>query len=59
MKWCEKFRVGQKVKVVKKITSWQFENYDSYRGRGADWADDRDKTIGKVVRVVRIDSDIG
>ena len=61
MKWYEKFKVGQKVRVVKKVTSWRLDNYngDGHTGRGATWVSDMDKTIGKVSTIIFIDTDVG
>ena len=60
MKWNEKFKVGQRVKVVKKIESWRFNNFSGgYGGGGADWVSGMDKTIGKVFKIINIDTDIG
>ena len=61
MKWYDKFKVGQEVRVVEAITSWRFDNWngDGYTGRGAVWTPDMDKTIGKVFTIIFIDSDIG
>lgn len=61
MKWFERFKAGQEVRVVKAITSWRFDNFngDSLTGRGATWVSDMDKTIGKVFTIIFIDSDIG
>lgn len=60
MKWYEKFKVGQNVRVVKKVMNWHFDKYTGgSRGRGADWVYGMDKTIGKVYRIVRIDADVG
>lgn len=62
MKWYEIFKVGQEVRVVKKVISWQFDSFDGgdgYTGMGASWVSDMDITIGKVFEVVEIDPDIG
>lgn len=61
MKWYEKFRVGQEVRVIKKVITWHFENFIGHgmAGRGASWVYDMDKTIGKVLEIVEIDKDVG
>jgi hypothetical protein len=61
MEWFNKFQVGEKVKVVKKVTSWQFDSYngDGLTGRGASWSEDMNKTIGKVFTIISIDTNIG
>jgi len=53
MKWYEKFKVGQKVKVVKKISFWRY--YD----RRTDWVDDMNQTINKIYKIIEIDKYIG
>lgn len=61
MKWYEKFKVGQRVRVVKKVVRWRYDNYsgDGYTGRGASWVVDMDGSIGKVYKIIDIDSDVG
>ncbi len=54
MKRYEKFKVGQKVRVVEKVQRWRFNG-----GGGADWAYQMDKTIGKVFEIIEIDKYIG
>lgn len=56
----QKFMVGQKVKVVKKVVSWHFDNSNGeLAGRGAEWTLDMDKTIGKTFEIIDINKDIG
>ncbi len=52
MKWHEKFKVGQKVKVVKEVVSWELTN-----GGGAGWelSGRMDKSIGRVYEIIEID----
>jgi len=61
MKWYKKFKVGQEVKVVRKINVWQFDNHRTgfLMGRGASWATEMDMTIGKIFKIVNIDTDVG
>ena len=54
MKWYEKFKVGQKVKVVRKVDVWSFNE----RG-GASWVSGMDNTIGKLYEIVQINKDVG
>ena len=56
MEWYNKFKVGQGVKVVKKVVRWKFDN-----GGGAGWNTGgfMDKTVGKVYTIVSIDNYIG
>ena len=49
MKWYEKFKVGQKVKVVKKVNHWD----------GADWVENMNQTVGKIYKVAKIDKSAG
>lgn len=55
MWWYEKFKVGQKVKVVKKVATWRYgSNY------GISWNNFlMDKTIGKVYKISEINKDVG
>ena len=55
MNWCEKYKVGQKVKVVKKVKSWGGPMY-SY---GAHWPQAMNETIGNVYEIVEIDKKTG
>lgn len=62
MRWYDKFKVGQRVKVVKKIGSWRFAGFcngNGFTDRGATWVWDMDKTIGGVFEIVKIDSNVG
>lgn len=55
MKWYEKFKVGQEVKVVKKIASWTFVN-----GGGTSWTSpEMDKTIGKTYKIKTVKKTVG
>jgi len=55
MKWYEKFKVGQKVKVVRKIVEWTFPN-----GSGCSWfSEDMDGTIGKLYKIIEVSKNIG
>lgn len=49
MQWYEKFKVGQKVNVVKRIDSWL----------GASWVKKMDGTINKTYEILDIDEYIG
>ena len=49
MKWYEKFKVGQEVRVVRKIIKWM----------GASWVEEMDKTINRVYKIKDGDGDIG
>ena len=55
MQWYEKFKVGQQVKVVKKIVMWKFDD----GGRGCSWTVNMDETVGKVYEIIVIDKDVG
>lgn len=55
MKWSNKFKVGQEVKVVKKIASW---DYAQGYGR-TDWVDDMSQTINKIYKIIEINERIG
>ena len=55
MNWYEKYKVGQKVKVVKKVESWGYPDY----WYGATWARAMNETIGNVYKIVGIDKKIG
>ncbi len=57
MEWFEKFKVGQKVKVVKGVKFWYFK--ESSCPTGATWDIDMDITIGKVFEIICIDKNIG
>lgn len=54
MEWHKKFKVGQEVKVTKKIQSWDDGIF------GTSW-DDRymDKTIGRVYKIKKISPILG
>jgi len=54
MKWYEKFKVGQEVKVTKKVIVWRFPN-----DGGCSWARGMDETVGKIYKIVDIDVHIG
>ena len=49
MNWYEKFKVGQKVRVVKKVNHWD----------GADWVTEMNQTMGKVYKIVQINKGVG
>lgn len=54
MKWFEKFKVGQKVKVIRKATHW------IYGGTSVSWnSEAMDKTIGKIYKIDFIDKSAG
>ena len=53
MKWYEKFKVGQEVKVVKKVARW------SYGGGSTSWAYNMDFTMGKVYKIIEVDNRAG
>ena len=61
MEWFEKFKVGQRVRVVKKVSVWQLDGWGGHGlvGGRASWVRDMDKTIGKIYSIVQIDSDVG
>jgi len=50
MKWHEKFKVGQKVKVIRKIKYWNGVSWNSGQ---------MDNTIGKVYTIVQVDEKYG
>jgi len=54
MKWYDKFKVGQEVRVVKKVLVWRFPN----KG-GCSWAPDMDRSIGKTYQIIVIDKSVG
>jgi len=54
MQWYEKFKVGQRVKVVKKTGDW---NYGIRNGWNLDGH--MDNTIGKVYEIIRINNSLG
>lgn len=55
MKWYEKFKVGQKVRVVRKTKTWEFPD-----GGGCDWNSDyMNQTIGKIYRIVEVNKKVG
>lgn len=49
-----KYKVGDMVRVVKKIKTWKFSN-----GGGNTWTKYMDKTIGNVYTIIKIDKYIG
>jgi len=54
MKWYEKFKVGQEVRVTKKVAAWRFPN-----DGGCSWARDMDKTVGKTYKIIKINRSVG
>ena len=56
MQWYEKFKVGQQVKVVKRVGCWVFPRP---HGGGCNWTSDMDETVGKVYKIVEIDKFVG
>ena len=54
MEWYNKFKVGQRVRVVKKISSWRLPGNAS-----TTWVDDMDKTIGKTYKIKSIKREVG
>ena len=55
MKWYEKFKVGQKVRVIKKVLVWRLPG-----GGGSGWNSCyMDKTIGNVYEIRKIDKHTG
>ena len=52
MKWYEKFKVGQEVKVTRKTGNWNY-------GESASWVYQMDTTVGKVYKIERIDKYFG
>lgn len=54
MEWFEKFKVGQNVRVVKKVLIWKLPN-----GGGCSWNDDMDITVGKVYKILEIIKETG
>ena len=55
MKWYEKFKVGRKVRVIKKVRVWKLCG-----GGGTCWNSAyMDKTIGNVYEIRKIDKHIG
>lgn len=54
MKWYEKFKVGQKVTVVKKILRWKYYYAIDWNREG-----DMDSTIGGTFTINEIDKEIG
>jgi len=54
MQWYEKFKVGQEVRVVKKVPSWEYGIECGWNLTGV-----IDKTVGKVYEIIRINSNIG
>lgn len=55
MKWYHKFKVGQEVRVIKKISAWRA--YDG--GYKIGWSTDMDKTIGKFYKIKSVDRFVG
>ena len=54
MEWHEKFKVGERVKVVKKVSRWKYGNSVTWNLEG-----DMDSTVGKIYKIVQINRDIG
>jgi hypothetical protein len=55
MEWFEKFKVGQEVRVVKKVPCWVLPD-----DGGTNWNNEyMDKTIGSVYKIIRIDDFVG
>jgi len=53
MKWYEIFKVGQKVKVTKKVSNWNYKY-------GTMWNEKyMDGTVGKIYEIIKIDKKIG
>lgn len=55
MKWYEKFKVGQKVKVIRKVVSWEIDGCT----RRWNTAGDMNITIGKVYEIKQIQNGVG
>lgn len=53
MEWYEKFKINQKVKVIKKVLIWDYHHSVRWNSR------EMDKTIGKVYEIVRISKRMG
>lgn len=55
MKWYEQFKVGQEVKVIKKVLCWKLSD-----GGGCSWNEHfMDETIGKVYKIIEIKKYVG
>lgn len=54
MKWYNKFNVGQKVRVIRKISYWSFPN-----GGRCSWVNSMDTTIGRAYKIEQIRTDAG
>jgi len=54
VEWYNKFKVGQRVKVVKKVSSWRYGG-----GFRVGWNTDMNKTIGKIYKIKSIDKNVG
>lgn len=54
MKWYEKFKVGEKVRVVKKVPEWKYGQLVQWNLEG-----EMDKTIGNVYKIVQINRGLG
>lgn len=54
MKWYEKFRVGQRVRVVKKVMNWDYDLPMSWNSEGI-----MDKTVGRVYKILTVDRVLG
>jgi len=57
MKWYEKFDIGQRVRVIKKVDFWHYDGL--YGGGIVAWQREMDKTIGNIFEIVGIDIDVG
>ena len=54
MEWYKKFKVGQKVKVVKMVNNW------NYAGRQIGWSSKyMDRTIGQIYKIIKISGESG
>lgn len=55
MKWYKKFKVGQEVRVIQKVSYWRLPE-----GGGSSWNPRyMDKTIGKVYKIIEIKKQTG
>ena len=54
MEWYKKFKVGQKVRVVKRVDNW------NYAGKQTGWNRQyMDRTIGQVYKITKISRETG
>lgn len=54
MEWYEEFKIGQEVRVVKKVECWK------YCGGSTDWNSQfMDGTLGKVYKIIEIEETAG